>query len=209
MKAVRSKMISAAVPYVAVLLGLYVLQSAWVAFLLYHLGIAFFMVVGDRGDLLKKICIGWNTVAAVLFVVMPVIIFPVLFYFWKHMQLEGTPLNSIMAGFGLHGASWFLFMIYFSTVQPLLEELYWRGYLGYDNKYISWKDIAFAGYHILVLAWFIKTPWLLAAFIVLMFAAYCWRKVAYKLEGLLVSLLSHIVADVSIVAVINVLMRRF
>jgi len=63
----------------------------------------------------------------------------------------------------------------------------------------------FAGYHILVLAWFIKLPWLIIAFIVLTAAAYIWRYTASKLEGLVVPLLSHIAADVSIIAVTCVL----
>ena len=81
-----------------------------------------------------------------------------------------------------------------------------RGYLG-GHKYFSWTDLAFAGYHILVLAWFIKVPWLVIAFIVLTVAAYIWRYIASKLEGLAVPLLSHIVADVSIIAVTCVLIR--
>jgi membrane protease YdiL (CAAX protease family) len=122
-------------------------------------------------------------------------------------QLENVPLNLALVKFGLHGTSWFFFMIYFSTVQPFLEELYWRGYLECGHKYFSWADFAFAGYHILVLAWFIKLPWLAIAFIVLTVAAYVWRYMAFKLEGLAVVLLSHIVADVSIIAVICVLIR--
>ena len=98
-------------------------------------------------------------------------------------------------------------MIYFSTVQPFLEELYWRGYLESGRKYFSWTDLAFAGYHILVLAWFIKLPWLVIAFIVLAGAAYVWRYMAARLEGLIVPLLSHIIADVSIIAVTCVLIR--
>ena len=98
-------------------------------------------------------------------------------------------------------------MIYFSTVQPILEELYWRGFLGNSQKCFSWVDLAFAGYHILVLAWFIKTGWLVVAFIVLTVAGCVWRYTAARLGGLAVVLVSHIVADVSIVAVVYVLIR--
>ncbi len=207
MKDMRFERISTAVPYVAVLVGLYVLKSAWIAIGLYHFGITVFLIAGDRNSLLKRVCTGWNSMPAVIGVVMSVMIFPIVFFFWGHMQLESTPLKSALANFGLHGTSWFFFMIYFSTVQPFLEELYWRGHLEYGHKYFSWTDFAFAGYHILVLAWFIKPPWLVIAFIVLTATAYVWRYIASKLEGLAVPLLSHIVADVSIIAVTYILIQ--
>ena len=205
MKTEQLKLISALVPYAAVLAGLYVLKNAWVAIGLYHFGIAAFLIAGDRKNLLKKVCAGWNSVMAIAAVVMSLMIFPIIFFFWGHMQLEPMPLNSTLVNFGLHGTSWFFFMIYFSTVQPFLEELYWRGYLECNHKYLSWPDFAFVGYHILVLAWFIKLPWLVIAFIVLTIAAYIWRYMASKLEGLAVPLLSHIVADINIIAVTYIL----
>jgi len=207
MKTAQLKLISALVPYVAVLIGLYVLKNAWIAIGLYHFGITVFLITGDRNSLLKRVCTGWDSIIAVVGIVMSIMIFPIIFFFWGHMQLESISLKSALANFGLHGTSWFFFMIYFSTVQPFLEELYWRGYLECGHKYFSWTDFAFAGYHILVLAWFIKVPWLVIAFVVLAIAAYIWRYIVSKLEGLAVPLLSHIAADVSIIAVIYVLIQ--
>ena len=207
MKTAQLKLISALVPYIAVLIGLYILKNAWIAIGLYHLGITVFLITGDRSRLLKKVCMGWNSIAVVVSIVMSVMIFPIIFFFWRFMQLEKVSLNSALTNFGLQGTSWFFFMIYFSTVQPLLEELYWRGYLGCGQKSFSWTDFTFAGYHILILAWFIKLPWLVVAFIVLITVAYIWRFLASKFEGLAVPLLSHIVADISIIVVIHVLIQ--
>jgi len=207
MKTTRLKLISMAIPYIAVLVGLYVLKNAWIAIGLYHFGITVFLIAVGKGSLLKRVCTGWNSIIAAIGMVIPVIIIPVIFIFWKYMQLENIPLNTALANFGLGGTSWFFFIIYFSIVQPFLEELYWRGCLENDYKYFSWTDLAFAGYHILVLAWFIKLPWLIIAFIVLTVAAYTWRYMASRLEGVIVPLLSHIMADVSIIAVTCVLIR--
>ena len=77
----------------------------------------------------------------------------------------------------------------------------------YHEEIGQWTDLAFAGYHILVLAWFIKLPWLIIAFVVLTIAAYIWRYMAFKLKGLAIPLLSHIIADISIIAVIYVLIQ--
>lgn len=207
MKTARFKLFSAFVPYVAVMAGLYILKNAWIAIGLYHFGISVFLITEDGRKSLKKLRRGWNSIAAVISILMSVMIFPIIFFFWKLMYLENMTLNSTLSGFGLYGPSWLFFMIYFSTAQPLLEELYWRGYLANSHKYISWTDFAFAGYHILVLAWFVKLPWLVIAFIVLTIVAYIWRYLASKFEGLIVPLLSHIAADVSIIVAIYVLIQ--
>jgi membrane protease YdiL (CAAX protease family) len=132
-------------------------------------------------------------------IVVTVMVFFLVFILWEYMQLENVRLDTALVGFGLHGTSWFFFMIYFSTIQPFLEELYWRGYMECNHKFFSWMDLAFAGYHILVLCLFIKWLWLIIAFIVLTAAAFGFRRIAYKLEGLAVPLLSHMVADISII----------
>ena len=207
MKIAWLKLISVLVPYVAVLVGLYALKNAWIAIGLYHSGISVFLITGNRKNLLKKVYAGWNPLMAAVGVLMAAMIIFIILFLWEYMQLENMPLNSVLASFGLRGTSWFFFMIYFSTAQPFLEELYWRGYLECSHKYISWTDFTFAGYHILVLAWFIKLPWLVIAFIVLTVAAFIWRYLVYKLEGLVVPLLSHIVADISIIAVTYVLIQ--
>ena len=201
------KRISVIVPYAAVLVGLYILKNAWISIGLYHLGITVFLIADDRNHFRKRICMGFNSIMAAVGAVTSAMIFPIIFFLWGLMQLESTPLNSTLAKFGLHGTSWLLFMIYFSTVQPVLEELYWRGYLEGNHKYFSWTDLAFAGYHILVLVWFIKLPWLIITFIVLAAAACIWRHIASKLDGLMVPLISHIVADISIVTATYVLIQ--
>ncbi|MHC4132702.1 MAG: hypothetical protein ACYSSP_04600 [Planctomycetota bacterium] len=201
------RLISVAVPYVAVIIGLYAFKNAWIAIGLYHFGIVFFLVVGDRNSLLRKIRKGWNSTMAATSIVVSVMTFFLIYLLWEHMQLENVRLDTALVGFGLHGSSWFLFMIYFSTIQPFLEELYWRGYMECNHNFFSWTDFAFTGYHILVLCLFIKWFWLVIAFIVLTAAALGFRRIAHKLEGLAVPLLSHIVADVSIIALTNALIR--
>ena len=207
MKTTWVKNISVAVPYVAVLVGLYVLESAWIALGIYHLGIAGFLIAGDRGMVLAKAWRGWNLAIAAGMVVMSAMVFPAVLLLWGKMQLADAPLSVGLASVGLQGRSWLGLMVYFSTVQPVLEELYWRGYMESRHKCIAWTDFAFAGYHLLALVRFVKAPWLLVALVVLTLAAWVWRYVAGRLGGLIVPLLSHIVADMSIVAVTYILIR--
>jgi len=208
MKTTRFKLVSMALPYVAVYVGLYVLKSAWITIGLYHFGIMAFLIADDPGKLLKSIRSGWNFTAAVISIVVCALIIPVIFIFWQYMQLEDTCLRATLTDFGLYGSSWYFFMIYFSTVQPFLEELYWRSYLENSHKFFSLTDLAFAGYHIFILAWFIKLPWLVVAFIVLTAVAYGFRYIACRFKGLAVPLLSHIAADISIITAANLLIRQ-
>lgn len=199
------KLIPAGVPYVAVFIGLYILRSAWAAIGLYHFGIAVFLIADDKGRSLKKIRSGYNSIITIASCAVCVLIVPTIFFLWQHMESGETSLKVKLTDLGLQGASWYFFVVYFSTVQPFLEELYWRGYLDSKHRYLCWSDLAFAGYHMLVLVWFIKLPWLAASFIVLSIAAWAWRYAAGKLGGLAVPLLSHIVADTSIMVVAYIL----
>ena len=99
MKTASLKLISVIVPYVAVLVGLYVMKNAWIAIGLYHFGITAFLISGDRKSLLKRVCAGWNSMMAAAGVVMSVMIFPIIFFFWEYMQSEHAPLKSALAGF--------------------------------------------------------------------------------------------------------------
>jgi hypothetical protein len=69
-------------------------------------------------------------------------------------------------------------------------------------------DVAFAGYHVLVLCMFIKLPWALVSFGVLLFAAWSWRQLAARYSGLGVAIASHAVADLSVIAVAEYLIRN-
>lgn len=201
------KPISAIVLYVFILIGLYLIKNAWITIGLYHLGITGFLMTGSPSMWLKRLRSGWNSTVAVMGITMSVIILPVIFIFWKFMYLKHMPLDSALTNLGLRGTSWFFFMLYFSTVQPVLEELYWRGYLGCNDLRVSWTDFAFAGYHILVLARFIKVPWLAIAFVILTMVAYIWRYISFRFGGLIIPLLSHIVADISIVFLTYILIQ--
>ena len=112
-----------------------------------------------------------------------------------------------LADLGLCNTAWLLFMVYYVTINPLLEELFWRGYLGSDSTFLTWNDIWFAGYHILVLVRFVTVTWIVASFLVLVGAAWFWRQLARKYNGLMVPIASHAAADLSIIAAVFFLLR--
>lgn len=212
-------------PYLAVLIGLYVFENGWLAILLYHFGISLFIFTAEHPTPIKSVFKGFNGAVAIGGVLFTTTVFPILFFLWRYMELPDQPLSSILAKYHITGASWVAFMIYFSTFQPLLEELFWRGCfqnnissksLAGEQSIIartkrsftstfSWLDVSFAGYHLLVLALFMKLTWLPLIFIMLVITSALWRKIAQIYKGLALTIISHIAADVSIILSIHIL----
>jgi hypothetical protein len=194
-------------PYLAVLLGLYVFKQGWAAVLFYHAGIVAAIWAGGRPGVIRAIGRGWSAPAAV----MTGIVFSwgglLVALLWDMISLDGLHLGTRLAGLGLSGNSWWAFMVYYVTIHPVLEELFWRHLLTGTGGHPAFIDATFAGYHVLVLVLFIKIPWVLLSFGVLWFASWAWRRLAEKYSGLGVTIASHALADLSIITGVQYLIR--
>jgi hypothetical protein len=197
-----------ALPYAAVLLGLYVLRSAWAAILLYHAGMVTLLRLGGQQGLLRSVRQGWSAPAAVAIGIVCATCGLLLALLWGTISREYMNLGETLTGFRLSGLSWWVFAAYYVTVHPVLEEIYWRGYLPGAHRFPAAVDVAFAGYHVPVLCLFVKVPWVLVSFGVLLFAAWSWRQLAARYSGLGVAIAGHAAADLSIVAAAEYLIRH-
>lgn len=195
----KSLAAAAASPYLAVIIGLYVLRSAWAAILLYHLGVVIFLIAGPDIGLGQTFRSGWKPAASAASAAMTVLGGVTLYLLWPYVRLPGAALKEVLPNIGLAGTSWVLFVVYYSTVHPLIEELYWRGDALAYGAGPSWRDIAFGGYHFVVLVLFIKVPWAIAVAVLLSVVAWGWRYAVRRYGGLGVPLVSHVVADLSVV----------
>mgnify|MGYP003543466717 CR=1 FL=1 len=102
---------------------------------------------------------------------------------------------------GLSKQNLFLFILIFVLVTPTLEEPFWRDYLGKSRGLLSLSDIAFAGYHLLVVALFLPSAyWLFLPVILigLSIVAAFWRWIFRTTQGLMIPWLSHAAADLSV-----------
>jgi len=194
-------------PYLAVLVGMYLLHSAWAAVLLYHLGMVLVLTF-DRGwGQARKLVAGmqpFNLTATSLFGLSGGAL---LYLLWP---LLGVPpgVSESLAVLGITKAAWPAFIAYFCLVNPWLEEVYWRGYLGDTAVRPVPNDALFAGYHVLVLSSFVWWPWLIVVMVGLTVAGWFWRQQARRTGGLLGPAVSHMLADAGVFFIVYYLVIR-
>ncbi len=194
------------IPYAAMLVGLYLLGSAWVSFLIYH-GLVLLVIWRNR-DLQRDLVRGWNLKVGLAAVVFGVAGGVLVYMLAPYAGLDGDRINPAIARLGLVGTGWLLFVVYHALVNPWFEEILWRGRLGRDSRRPVRGDFLFAGYHVLVLMLFLEGVWVFVAFAVLAVAGWFWRQLRRRYEGLLLPVLSHMAADGSIMAVVYLLSVR-
>jgi len=187
------------IPYFAVGAGFLIFRNAWAAILSYHLGMAIIIWLCRTKTQFRRLFQSSNykiTLAAALIGASGGI---VLFLLRPFILITGT---IDIRNFGLTGKTWPLFIVYYVSVNPFIEEYYWRGLLGSVSKRIVPNDVFFAGYHAIVLAGYIGATWLALFLVVLSAAAWFWRQINNASEGLLPSTVSHIAADLTIILTI-------
>ncbi len=194
----KLKTLAPAIPYLAVVGGLYLLESAWAAILLYHAGLVTVVTLGKPGGVTRALRSGWHAPAAVAGSIVCAGGGVLIYLLWPHIALHDVTLSETLSRIGLAGTSWWLFGLYFVAVHPVLEEIGWRCYLAPARQGPHPVDVAFAGYHVLVLVLFVKPFWVVIAFAVLVAASWGWRWVVRRQRGLGVALVSHAAADLGV-----------
>ena len=192
------RLVAPAVPYLAVLFGLYVLRSAWAAMLLYHAGM---LVVGiglDGARRAPELVRGGGAAPGAILGLICLGAGPVLWLCWPMMR-GAAGLGAALADLGLARESFVAFAIGYALVNPILEEWYWRGVLGSPARAPTVGDAAFGGYHIVVLVAFVGWPWALGAAVILMGAGWLWRQISTRYGGLAIPVATHAVADLSVI----------
>jgi hypothetical protein len=193
-------------PYPVVGLALLLTSSGWLAMLAYHLTIVAVLCVSggwrEPVALLRRGWRPWWLLALVVGVGFGSGV--LLFVLWPLLGIA-LAAPAIWAAFGLAGLGRSLFVAYFIAVNPVLEESYWRGYLGSPLLRPTLSDLAFAGYHLLVLQSLLAWYWLLLIFLVLAGAAWFWRQLARLVGGLGLPLASHLSADAAVLTALLLL----
>lgn len=183
-------------PYIAVLPFMLIFQSAWLAMLVYHAQIIFcwFWLKGERPKLrptrLALLALPAGLAGLLLYYLLP--------------YISRSTLFDWLAAYQLSGWSLVLMLCYFGLLHPLLEQLHWAEL----REETPWSHAFFAGYHLIVLHTFLSPLALLLCFLLLVIVSLLWGWVTRVSGSLLPSLVSHILADLSIALMVLVMLSR-
>ncbi len=174
-------------PYFAVGVFWCLFSNAWLAILAYHLQILFWLRRPFPAVSLPKS-------RQLVFSVIPAVAAGPLFYLLLPL-ISRTDITMWLADYNLSGLS-LLFMIpYFGLVHPYLEQLHWTGL----RNSTSLAHPLFAGYHMIVLYSLLTISWLFVSFLLLTAVSYAWQQATQRTESSFVVVLSHTLADLSII----------
>lgn len=196
----------AAVPYVAVVVGLYMLRSAWASILLYHAGILAFLLTARPRPMPLRGSVRLRVLLPAVLVCL--LAGPALYGLWPLLRGAGGGLVGWLPAYGLRGRSWPALLVYFALVHPVMEEIHWRAPAQGLQRRVHWQDAAFAGYHVPVLLTLVRPYWLPVVFGVLVAVSATWRAWSRRRGGLAFAVLTHTCADVSVALAAYLLVAR-
>ena len=191
------KWLTPLLPYLAVWIGVFWLQNALAALPGFHAAIVLSLLLARSSVPLKALFKSKNIRRVILSVLVCGSSGISLYFLWPYLgAIDDLPGQMEM--FGLTRASWPLFIAYFVLVNPLIEEYFWRGYLGSPTGRLYPSDFFYAGFHGLILMNKVQTGALLYSLGILVLAGWFWRQLARVDEGLLAPVLGHMAADFTI-----------
>ena len=198
-------LLSSLIPYIIIYLTVYIIKNAFAAILLYNISILI-LYCFLKTEKIDKDCISIKVpfLSASLFFLCSLCGFIIIFL-WELVKIENLNFTVLINSYGINGISRYLFILLFSSVNPVAEELFWR-YINMNNRYLNFiRDILFSGYHILLLVLIVKPQFALFAFMILTGISVIWRYILEKKRDLATVILSHAIADLSIISTILII----
>lgn len=190
--------------------GLYLLDSAWAALLLYHLALGAGLLWRSRRSppARRALLRGWRPLPATLLLLMSAGFGMGLFLFIRQIDPTGVHVVERLRLIGLDGFWLLPFSIYTCVVNPPLEELYWRA--NYEAPR-GWRfDFGYALLHTpLIASSGALEPhrWPLAV-LGLVLAGWLWRFAARRCGGLASSVAGHAAADAALLGALALAAAR-
>ncbi|HSO13634.1 MAG TPA: CPBP family glutamic-type intramembrane protease [Anaerolineales bacterium] len=195
------KWIAPTLAYLAVSVGLFIFHSAWGALLGFHAVIVVSVLIARPNIPLSVLVRSDNIKWLVLSIMLCGSSGVILYFLWDIFGFAND-LSGQIASLGLNASNWPVFIAYFASVNPFVEEYFWRGYLGNNTKNLHSSDLLYAGFHALILINKVQTGAILFGVGALVFAGWLWRQIVREDGGLLAPVLGHMVADLTILVTV-------
>ena len=191
------KWLAPILPYLAVGIGLFWFQHAWLALLGFHFAIVLALWLA-RSPFPVKILFKSNHIRWVVLSILLSGSSGISLYFFSAFFGLASNLPAQVEALGLNSSNWMMFIAYFALVNPFLEEYFWRGYLGSPTNSLYGSDFLYAGFHAFILVGKMQMGAMLYGLAMLVLAGWFWRQLARADQGLLACVLGHMTADFTI-----------
>lgn len=191
------KWIAPALVYIVVALGLFVSRNAWSALLSFHLAILISLLISKPKTPIQILFVSHHIQWILISVLLCGSSGLTLYLLWDKFGISNDLLAHV-ATIGLNQSTWVPFIAYFTFANPLIEEYFWRGYLGSETTDFYISDFLYAGFHGLILLNHVQMNMVIYSLVLLVLAGWFWRQIARADGGLLASVLGHMVADFTI-----------
>ncbi|MGE5643353.1 MAG: type II CAAX prenyl endopeptidase Rce1 family protein [Byssovorax cruenta] len=183
--------------YVAVGVGLFIFRTAWSSLLTFHIAILISLLIARPNIPLRILFTGRNIQWILISILLCGSSGVTLYFFWDKFGIAND-LAAHVEAMGLSASTWIPFITYFTLVNPLLEEYFWRGYLGSPTTNFYLSDFLYAGFHGLILLNKVQPSMIVYSLALLVLAGWFWRQIARTDGGLLAPVLGHMAADLTI-----------
>jgi hypothetical protein len=191
------KWLTPLLPYLAVGIGLFWFHQAWVTLLGFHVAIVLSLCLA-RSHIPYKVLLHSSDKRWILLSILVCGSSGISLYsFWSYFGFAND-LPEQVKSLGLTSSTWPAFIAYFVLVNPLIEEYFWRGYLGSPARGLSISDFLYAGFHAMLLWDKVQIGSIIYSLVLLVLAGWFWRQIARADEGLLAPVLGHMAADFTI-----------
>lgn len=184
-------------------MGLIPARSAWLAILLYHAVLIAALALRRQPRVDLRVAVGGFSFGPALVAVGAAGVFGLALYRGLiALDPSGAHLARYLSRVGLAGSAAIPFCFYVSTVNPVLEELYWRGNFRDRHRTAVVDDLCYSLFHLPIYCFWISPRLSVIPVVTLIGAGLFWRGLARRQGGLAVAVIGHAAGDVAVLSAV-------
>lgn len=184
-------------------LSLYQIHSGWAAILLYHaVLVAALLLEGQFRLRLRKVPCGFSAGSSLILILLSAGYGYACYRAIGMLDSSGGYALKKLSQASLTPSSLWLLALYASTINPVLEELYWRGDYARKNHFFSINDPLYALIHLPIFLFILPLGQVSIPLLSLILAGMIWRYYARKHHGLATAIIGHAAGDLALSAAI-------